>query len=58
MKEEYKDEIIEELWKIKDLLSSSCTDDIRKLVEKMNKMAADAISTDTGIEQTNNKQVA
>ena len=39
MKNNIKDEIIEELWKIKDELSLSCDKDMNKLIEKMNKLA-------------------
>ena len=39
MEKDQRDEIIEELWQIKDEFSSSCGKDIRKIVEKINKIA-------------------
>ena len=39
MKNSQKDEIIQELWKIKDEFSFSCNGDIKKIVERMNKIA-------------------
>ncbi len=35
-----KDEIMDELWSIKDQLSSSAGNDLKRLVEKMNDIAA------------------
>jgi hypothetical protein len=34
-----EDEIIEELWRIKDNFSSSCNEDMGKIIETMNKIA-------------------
>ncbi len=39
MKKNEKDEIIEELWKIKDQFSSSCNRNIRQLVQLINHIA-------------------
>lgn len=39
MKNEQKDEIIEELWKIKDQFSSTCNKNIRQLVQLANEIA-------------------
>lgn len=39
MKKEQKDEIIEELWKIKDQFSSSCNKNIRQLIQLVNDIA-------------------
>jgi hypothetical protein len=41
MKDYEKDEILEELWKIKDEFSSSCDNDIGKIVEKMNRIVGE-----------------
>lgn len=38
--DEIKDEIMEELWEIKDGLASSCKQDIGKLVERMTLIAS------------------
>jgi hypothetical protein len=39
MKHEIKDEIIEELWDIKDRFAFSCDGDLRRIMERMNKIA-------------------
>jgi hypothetical protein len=39
MEKEQKDEIIEELWKIKDQFSSTCNKNIRQLVQLVNEIA-------------------
>jgi len=39
MKDYIKDDIIEELWRIKDEFSSSCNKDMKKIIDKMNRIA-------------------
>jgi len=39
MKNEQKDEIIEELWKIKGQFSSSCNKNVRQLIQLVNDIA-------------------
>jgi hypothetical protein len=39
MNKEQKDEIIEELWKIKDQFSSSCNRNIKQLIQLVNDIA-------------------
>ena len=41
MKNEETDEILEELWNIKDEFSSSCDRDMRKIIEKMKGIAVE-----------------
>ncbi len=45
--EDIKDEIIEELWQIKDNLSSSCKGDMGELVKIMNRIAEEYDLTGT-----------
>ena len=40
VREDIKDEVIAELWEIKERMASSCGGDMSVLVEKMNEMAA------------------
>ncbi len=39
MNNENKDEIIEELWRIKDNFSSSCKNNVDKFINEVNKIA-------------------
>lgn len=39
MRKEQEDEVIEELWKIKDRFSSSCNKNVRQLVRLVNDIA-------------------
>jgi uncharacterized protein YihD (DUF1040 family) len=55
MEEDQKDEVLEELWHIKDQLSSSCNKDIRQLVERVNKIAQEQGFEKTVEDQQNRK---
>ena len=53
-----KDEIIEELWRIKDELSSSCENNIKKLVQKMNMIAQEQGLLGEELDQRNKSEIA
>ena len=51
MEKENRDEIIEELWNVKDELASSCNQDMEQIVKKMNKIARNVGFKDNQISQ-------
>ncbi|MBT3605323.1 MAG: hypothetical protein HOE48_19860 [Candidatus Latescibacteria bacterium] len=46
-----KDEIMDGLWSIKDQLAASAGNDLKKLVSKMNDIAAQQKNSDQGIQK-------
>jgi hypothetical protein len=57
MEEDKKDEVIEELWHIKDQFSTSCNKNIRQLVKRVNKIAQEQ-GFETPIEKQQKRKIA
>lgn len=51
MKNNERDEIIEELWEVKDNFSSSCNQNVGEIVKKMNMIAEDLKFKDAELRQ-------
>ncbi len=58
MEKEKRDEIIEELWNVKDEFAGSCNQNMEQIVKKMNEIAEDIGFKDNQISQQSKATVA